>query len=67
MMTTVSQQEFPLPVSKNVEHQSLKQYQKVLSEHGDSLQTYYCTRAIRRRFEQHVKHGFLSFLNIFQL
>lgn len=48
MMTTVSQQEFPLPVSKNVEHQSVKQYQKVLSEHGDSLQTHYCTRAIRR-------------------
>lgn len=48
MMTTVSQQEFPLNGSKNVEHKFVQQYQKVLSEHGDSLQTRYCKRAIRR-------------------
>lgn len=48
MMTTVSQQEFPLPVSKNVEHQYVQQHQNVLSEHGDSLQPHYCKRAIRR-------------------
>ena len=48
MMTTVSQQEFPLNGSKNAEHQSVQQYQKVLSEHGVSLQPRYCKRDIRR-------------------
>ncbi len=48
MMTTVSQQEFPLSVSKNTEHKPVQQHQNVLSEHGDSLQTCYCKRAFRR-------------------
>lgn len=48
MMTTVSQQEFPSLRVKNTEHQSVQQHQKVLSEHGDSLQTHYCKREIRR-------------------
>lgn len=32
MMTMVSQQEFPLPVSKNVKHKFVQQHQNVLSE-----------------------------------
>lgn len=48
MMTTVSQQEFPLNGSKNAEHQSVQQHQNVLSEHGDSLQTCYCKQDSRR-------------------